>query len=327
MSDHRPLAVYTDTDDLDPRIGVDLLTDNGFRVEVCETREPEVIAHAAADATALLVGYAPIDENLLDRLPGLRIIALLSRGYDNVDVAAATARGIWVCTVADLAAPEVGAHAWALSLALLRRLPFFAGSGNSHGWLERPRVLPRRLSEVTVGVLGLGSTGRTYAALAAPAVGRVLAYDSGSRSTKPAIPGVQTTDFWTVIEQSDVVSLHLPLTDDTRGIIDGPVLARMRDDAYLVNVARGALVDDVALLVALDDHRLAGAALDVFDAEPPPADDPLLRHPDVLTTPHVAYLSDTTAAGYVTAQARNVVAWRTDGRPEHPINDVAALSC
>ncbi|AZG44685.1 C-terminal binding protein [Gordonia insulae] len=327
MSDQRPLAVYTDTDDLNPAAGVDLLSGNGFRVEVCQTRDPDRIAEAAAGASALLVGYAPIDRELLDRLPDLRIIALLSRGYDNVDVAAATERGIWVCTVADLASEEVGTHAWTLSLALLRQLPYFAGCGTVHGWIDRPPTLPRRLSEVTVGVLGLGSTGRAYAELAAPAAARVLAHDVSRGPDRPDVPGVQIVDFWTVIEEADVLSLHLPLTEKTRGIIDAEAIARMRDDAYLVNVARGALLDPAALLDALDHHRLAGAALDVFDTEPPAADDPLLAHPRVLTTPHVAYLSTTTESGYITAQANNVLAWHDEGRPTDPINHIAGMPC
>jgi D-3-phosphoglycerate dehydrogenase len=331
MPETRPLAVYTDTDDLAPDDGCRLLTDNGFRVEVLQTRDPDVIAREAADAIALLVGYAPVDRDLLRRLPALKIVALLSRGHDNVDVDAATELGIWVCTVGDVASEEVATHAWMLTLAMVRQLPFFAEFGTTRGWLDRPAVLPRRLSELTVGVLGLGSTGRKYAALAAPSTREVLGFDI--RTDRPSNPdgggllagiaGARLADLDTVLSQSDVISLHLPLTEDTRGFLDASAFARMRRGVHVVNVARGNLIESAALLTALDTGQVAAAALDVFDAEPPTPDDPLLRHPHVLTTPHVAYLSDATEAGYVMAQAENVVQWSVTGRPVLAVNSPA----
>ncbi|MGK9270302.1 C-terminal binding protein [Williamsia muralis] len=328
MPDNRPLAVYTDTDDLDPDIGCQLLRDNGFRVEVLQTRDPDVIARDAAGATALLVGYAPIDRDLLLRLPNLKIVALLSRGHDNVDVDAAAELGIWVCTVGDVAAEEVAIHAWTLTLALIRRLPFFAGFPTTRGWLDRPTPLPQRLSEMTVGVLGLGSTGRRYAALAAPTARQVLGFDIRTDRPEPAasnllagIDGARVTDLDTVLRLSEVISLHLPLTEDTREFLGENAFAQMREGVHLINVARGTLIDSAALLRALDTGRVAAAALDVFDTEPPDPADPLIGHPNVLSTPHVAYLSDATTRGYIVAQAQNVVQWMTTGTPVLTVND------
>jgi D-3-phosphoglycerate dehydrogenase len=326
MPDTRPLAVYTDTDDLDPAVGRRLLEDNGFRVEILETRDPDTIAQEAAEATALLVGYASLDRALLGRLPELKIVALLSRGHDNVDVEAAADMGIWVCTVGDIASEEVATHAWMLTLAMVRQLPFFADSGT--GWLDRPQTLPRRLSKLTVGVLGLGSTGRRYAALAAPSTREVLGFDI--RSDRPGspghngrlagIPGARVADLDTVLSHSDVISLHLPLTDTTHRFLDTAAFAKMRPGVQVVNVARGTLVDPAALLAALDSGHVSAAALDVFDTEPPEPDDPLVHHPHVISTPHVAYLSDVTEVGYVLAQAQNVVQWSTTGRPVLAVN-------
>ncbi|MFJ6096939.1 C-terminal binding protein [Williamsia muralis] len=328
MPDNGPLAVYTDTDDLDPDIGCQLLRDNGFRVEVLQTRDPDVIARDAAGATALLVGYAPIDRDLLLRLPNLKIVALLSRGHDNVDVDAAAELGIWVCTVGDVAAEEVATHAWTLTLALIRRLPFFSGFPTTRGWLDRPTPLPRRLSEMTVGVLGLGSTGRRYAALAAPTVREVLGFDIRTDRPETAagnglvgIDGARVTDLDTVLSRSDVISLHLPLTDDTREFLGEHAFARMRQGVHLINVARGTLIDSAALRHALDTGRVTAAALDVFDTEPPDPADRLIRHPNVLSTPHVAYLSDATTRGYIVAQAQNVVQWMQTGTPVLTVND------
>lgn len=120
-----PIAVYTDLDDLDPAPGIAVLAMAGFEVRVLETRDPDTIATAAADATALLVGYAPIDANLLARLPRVRIVSMLSHGYDAIDIDAATASGIWVAAVGGIATAEVATHTWALALAAVRRLDFF----------------------------------------------------------------------------------------------------------------------------------------------------------------------------------------------------------
>ncbi|MQY31783.1 NAD(P)-dependent oxidoreductase [Nocardia aurantia] len=312
------LAVYTDIDDLDPAPGVELLEDNGFRVRVLATRDPSEIAAAAAEATALLAGYAPVDAALLDRLPRLRIVSLLSRGSDTVDVAAATARGVWVAAVGDVAVEEVATHAWALTLALVRRLDYFALSAR-RDWLARPAPGPRRLSELTLGLIGLGRTGSRVAALAAGSVHRILGYGRG-----PTPPGVDAAPLAEVVARSDLLSLHLPLTAETAGLLDANLLATARPGAYLVNVSRGGLVDAEALAAALDSDRLAGAALDVLDVEPPPAGDRLAGHPKVLLTPHVAYLSDAAARDYVLTQARNVVHWRRTGRPLHPLAEPAA---
>lgn len=319
-----PLAVYTDLDDGDdPTVGMELLRANGFEVAFADSRDPDVIAAAARDAEALLVGYAPVDDALLERLPKLRVISLLSNGSDNVDVQAASRRGIWVATVGPVASEEVATHAWALTLALIRRLPYFMVSGVEHRWDARPVDAPRRLSELTIGILGLGSIGRRYAEFAAGAARRVVAAE---RPGAVAPPGVDTAPYTEVLAASDVIGVFLPLTDQTRGLLGADAFARMPRGAHVVNVSRGAVVDGEALLAAVDSGHLAGAALDVFAHEPLPASHPLLVHPRVITTPHVGFLSDATDAEYVRRQADAVVSWRATGRPDRAINRVAGSS-
>ncbi|WP_418345561.1 C-terminal binding protein [Rhodococcus pyridinivorans] len=308
-----PIAVYTDLDDLDPSEGIALLEAEGFGVRVLETRDPDTIAAAAADASALLVGYAPVDAQLLDRLPLLGIVSMLSRGYDSVDVDAATVRGVWVATVGDVASTEVATHTWALTLAAVRRLDFFALSGR-RGWLDRPTYAPRRLADTTLGLVGLGRIGSEVAALAAGSVGTILGYDRAGRDL-PA--GVTPASLAEVVAQSDVVSVHLPLDGSTEKLFDADLLATMRPGSWLINVSRGGIVDSDALADALDSGHLAGAALDVLDVEPPVPGDRLAEHPNVLLTPHVAYLSDRTAREYVRMQAANVVEWYRTGAPSH----------
>ena len=264
-----------------------------------------------------------VTRELLDAAANLRVVGRAGIGVDNVDVEAASRRGIWVATVGAVASEEVATHAWALTLALIRRLPFFMGCGVAHPWDARPAEAPRRLSELTVGVLGLGSIGRRYAEFASAAARRVVAAE---RPGAVAMPGVDMAPYADVLAVSDVLGVFLPLTEDTRGLLDADAYARMPRGAHVVNVSRGAVVDAEALLAAVDSGHLAGAALDVFAQEPLPASHPLLGHPRVLTTPHVGFLSDATDAEYVRRQADAVVSWRTSGRPDRAINRAAVRS-
>jgi D-3-phosphoglycerate dehydrogenase len=319
-----PLAVFTDTEDLDPEPGVRLLHDAGFTVRVAQSRDPDVIADAARDAVALVVGYARIDAALLDRLPRLRILATMSAGYDMIDTGEARRRGLWVTNLPDAATEDVAVHALASALSLVRRLPQADAVVRSGGWnteFVKQTQLPRRASEMTLGLVGLGRIAGTFAALAAPVFGRVAAYDPHADPANwPA--AVERYDTAAALAAaSDILSLHVPLTPATHHLVDDALLERMRSGSFLVNVSRGELVDPRALLNTLDSGRLAGAALDVFPAEPPPADDPLRRHPHIQLSPHSAYLSDTSRRAYVCRPAENVIAWHRTGRPLTPVID------
>ncbi|MFD7732436.1 C-terminal binding protein [Kitasatospora phosalacinea] len=314
----RPLVVFTDHDDLDPAPAVALLAGAGFDCRTADAPDPDAIVRAARGATALLVGYATVDAALLDRLPALRLIATLSAGYEQVDVAAARARGIVVCHLPGAATEEVAVHALAAALALVRRLPQADATVRAGGWSREFAELPRRASELTVGVLGLGRIGAAFAALAAPLFGRVLGHDP-----RPAATARRTAAHPVGLDEllaaSDVLSVHLPLTDATRGLLDATRLARLPHGAVLVNTARAGLLDHTALLAALDTGALAGAALDVLPEEPPAPGDPLRRHPRLLLSPHSAYRSDATLRAYVEHPARNVIAWHRTGTPLTPV--------
>ncbi|MGP3989331.1 C-terminal binding protein [Streptomyces sp. 3N207] len=313
-----PLAVFTDLDDLDPTPGVTKLTEAGFDVRIADSASPDAIVRAASDAVALLVGYARIDADLLDRLPNLRILATCSAGYDMVDADAAGARGLWVCNLPDAATEEVAVHALAAALSLVRELPQADAAVRRGGWTTDLPRLPRRAGELTLGLVGMGRIATRLAELAAPIFGRVAAYDPLSRPEQgPAT--VQRTDMDTLLASSDVLSLHAPLNDATRNLIGRAELDRMPVGSFLVNVARGGLVDHAALLEALGTGRLAGAALDVLPTEPPARDDPLRTHPRLLLSPHMAFLSDASRRAYVERPAENVIAWHRTGRPLTPV--------
>lgn len=326
-AERRPVAVYTDAEDTDVSLGVRLLEDAGYTVRVLGTRDPAEIIAGARDAEVLLPGYAEIGREVIEALPELRIIPLMSMGFDYVDVEAATEHGIWVTNVPGAATEEVATHALALLLHATRQLGFYTASANPVDWNSRAASPPPRLSERTLGLIGLGRIGRELARLARPLFGRIAGYDpllpdTPETRAELAALGVERVGLEEVRRDSHVLSLHLPLTERTEGMIDAAFLAEMPEGAVLVNVSRGALIDSSALAAALDSGHLAGAALDVLEEEPPPADHPLLGRDDVVLTPHIAYFSARTEVEYVRIQAQNAVSLVAHGAPDSPVNRV-----
>ncbi|KQR51180.1 dehydrogenase [Leifsonia sp. Leaf336] len=326
MSDaRRPVAVYTDVEDTDPAPGIALLESHGFEVRVLGTRDPAAIIAGAQEADALLPGYAAITREVIEALPRLKVIALMSMGFDYVDIDAATERGVWVTNVPGAATEEVATHALALLLASARQLPFYTASATPERWNERAAVAPPRLSEQTLGIVGLGKIGRAFARVAGPLFGRVLGYDpmlpddDAVRADLDAL-GIERTTLEEVRRNSDALSLHVPLTAETAHLVDAGFLAELPQGAILLNVSRGGLIDNAALVAALDSGHLSGAALDVLDEEPPGQRHPLVGRDDVVLTPHIAYFSRRTEIEYVRIQAQNAVTALVTGAPESPVN-------
>ncbi|GIT80402.1 dehydrogenase [Leifsonia sp. LS1] len=326
-ADRRPVAVYTDVEDTDPAPGIALLEAQGFEVRVLGTRDPAAIVAGAQDADALLPGYAAVTREMIAALPRLKVVALMSMGFDYVDVEAATEHGVWVTNVPGAATEEVATHALALLLASARQLPFYTASATPDRWNERAASPPPRLSEQTLGILGLGRIGREFARLAGPLFGRVLGYDPMLPDTPEIVAdlgrlGIERASLEEVRAASDALSLHMPLTPETTGMVDAGFLAAMPAGSRLINVSRGGLLDNAALVDALDRGNLAGAALDVLDQEPPAAGHPLVGRDDVVLTPHIAYFSRFTEGEYVRVQAQNAVDAVREGAPEAPVNRV-----
>ncbi|MFJ9408209.1 C-terminal binding protein [Streptomyces sp. NPDC101393] len=314
----RPMVVFTDPEELDVGPGARLLTEAGFATRVVGSRDPDAIAAAAQDAVALIVGYAPVDAALLDRLPGVRMLATMSAGYDMIDTAHARRRGVWVSNLPHAATEDVAVHALASALGLVRALPQADATVRGGGWNADFAELPRRAGELTLGLMGFGRIARVLARIAGPVFGRVAAYDP--HAAEAGWPSdVERMGRDELVAACDILSLHTPLTEQTRGMVDTELLSHMRAGSYLVNVARGELVDAAALLAALEGGRLRAASLDVFPVEPPAPDDPLRTHPRIQLSPHSAYLSDTSRRAYVCAPAENVIAWHRTGRPLTPV--------
>ena len=300
------LAVYTDTDDLDPAAGIELLTKAGFEVIRLETHNEDEIVKAARNAQALLVGYANISKSLLDKLESLEIVSMLSTGTDNIDTKALSDRNISLVTLGALPAQEVATHTLALTLSMLRGVDKFAAAAQRLEWFKTPYpVIPPRLSELNFGVLGFGRIGELVGTFAAPFFKSVSFHDPVV--TKSSDSRFTSRSFDELLATSDVLSINIPATAQNKHLFNTAMFSKMKKGSYLVNASRGSLVDSVALAAALKSGHLSGAALDVIDGEPARADNPLLNNPKVLLTPHVAYLSQFTQKAYITVQAQNVI--------------------
>lgn len=239
-----------------------------------------------AQATILLTHQAPIDRAMLEQLPSCRLIVSYSTGTDHMDLAAAAERGIKAVGVAGYCTEDVAEHALALILSCARRLHQTDRALRTSGHWDITTTHPnrRRLSRQTVGIVGVGRIGRALGRKAGALGMRVLGYDPYV-SEAPDFPG-SLTSLDALLADSDYVSLHPPLTPDNDRMIGARELALMKPTAFLVNCARGALVDEPALLAALEARQIAGAALDVRVEEPIKPGDPLVGRDDVLSTPH-----------------------------------------
>jgi D-3-phosphoglycerate dehydrogenase / 2-oxoglutarate reductase len=249
-------------------------------------QEPELIRRlSSADVVVSLRAYSRFSERVLAACPAVRLISIWGTGTDNVDLAACAARNVAVMNTPGVNAHAVAEHTIALMLAVTRRIPAMDRAMRQGEW---PRALLVQLEGKTLGVVGFGAIGRRVASLAGSFGMRVLVSTWGPDDGRAATVGAQHVDLETLLRESDVVSLHMRLANDTKEIVDRDRLALMKPTAFLVNTARAALVDRDALVAALRDGLLAGAALDVFHAEPIASDDPLLTLPNVVMTPHNA---------------------------------------
>jgi D-3-phosphoglycerate dehydrogenase len=274
-------------DDL-PASSLELLrAEAGWVVDARSGRTPEALAADLAEADAILVRSATkVDARLMDAAPKLRIIARAGTGVDNVDVAAASSRGILVVNAPGANSISVAEHACALMLALARSVPAADHAMKSAKW-EKKRFLGTELRGKTLGIAGLGRIGQEVA-LRARAFGmRIVAHDPYISSELAAGLGVELMSLDDICATADYLTLHLPSTAETRHLFDDGRFARCKAGIRLINTARGELVDELALRRAIESEIVGGAALDVFETEPP-ADWSLAQLPQVIATPHIA---------------------------------------
>lgn len=255
----------------------------------CKTEED--LIQECADADALINQYAPLTRKVLSQLKNCKVIVRYGVGVNNVDLEAASEYGIPVCNVPDYGIDEVSDHALALMYTLTRKTLLLANAVRRGEWdfsISRPIL---RLRDQVVGVVGLGRIGSAFAKKAHGAGFKVIGFDP-RRTVREDLSFMESVSFEELLQQSDMISIHCPLIDETRNLFGEKELRAMKSSAYLINTARGGIIDEVALDQALREGWIAGAALDVLELEPPRPDHPLLQHETFLATPHVAWYSE-----------------------------------
>ncbi len=289
---------------------------------VAEKTDAAALAALARDADAIMTNWAKVPESVIAAGPKLRIVARLGIGLDNIDIEAATRRGIIVTNVPDYCVIEVAEHSLALLLALARKVAFYHQQTKSGEYRLQSGPTLRRIEGQTLGIIGFGRIGRKLAEGNASGLGALRLLAAG-RGQKEPPPGVSWCAIGELLERSDYVSLHIPLVPQTRHLIGTAELARMKPSAYLVNTARGALIDTAALAAALAAGRLAGAALDVQEPEPPDLSQAPYNDPRVIVTPHAAFVSAESLENLRTRAASQVAARLRGEQPDNIVNPAA----
>jgi glycerate dehydrogenase len=281
------------------------------------TAAAEIVARAAA-AEVVLTNKTPLTRETIAALPQLKCIGVLATGYNIVDVAAARERGIPVCNVPEYGTPNVAQATFALLLELTNRVGRHAELVRAGRWSSCPDFCfwegeLVELAGLTLGIVGYGRIGRAVATVGRAFGMRILAARRG-RGDDP-----ECVEFDTLLRESDVVSLHCPLTPETREIIDAAALAKMKPNAFLINTSRGPLVNEAALAAALNAGQIAGAGLDVLAVEPPPATNLLLAARNCVITPHVAWATREARRRLIACTAENLRAFAA-GAPRNVVN-------
>jgi D-3-phosphoglycerate dehydrogenase len=315
----RPLIAVTDSPfpSLDPARAALARVDPELRM--AKSPSADDILAVARDADAILVTYARLPAELLRQLTRCKAIGRFGLGVDNIDIKAAAELGITVTYVPDYCMHEVSDHAMALLLALARKIPLSNALVQAGRW-EMPAVVPiHRLAGRVLGLVGFGNIPRALAPKAKAFGLRVVVHDPYVSPPALAAAGVEGMEFERLLEISDFVSVHAPLMPATRGLFNAEVFGKMKRGAFLINTARGPLVDEDALVAALDSGQLGGAALDVVAVEPLPKESRLIGRDNVVLTPHTAFYSVEALNELQTKCAADVARILSGEKPVYPI--------
>lgn len=310
-------VLITDRPWPDTQVERSILEPLGGEVIEAPSSDEATLCELAGDVLAIAACWAQVTADVIAAAPLCRHIARTGIGLDNIDVAAATAQGILVTNVPDYCVAEVADHALALLLSMARNVTFFHGR-TKRGEYDLGAAPPvTRLAGQTLGLVGFGRIARNLRGKAVALGLHVLAQTPSARDYGA---GCEMVPLEELLERSDYVSLHAPLTDATRHLIDTAALARMKPTACLINTSRGGLIDQDALWEALREGRLRGAALDVFEPEPPDLSHPLFQDERVIVTPHAAFVSEQSVRELRERTARQIADVVAGRRPEHIVN-------
>ena len=292
----------------------------GVELRPAQCKSEEEIIDLAQEADAVLNCYAKLTARVISELKHCRIIARYGIGVDNVDLAASTRAKILVTNVPDYCIDEVSDHALALLLALARRVVAADSDVKSGAWDVVAHAGIRRLRGQTLGLVGLGKIAKALTSKVQPLGMKVLVYDPYLEPELVARHGAEAVSLDRLLAEADAISIHVPLSPETRNLIGQRELTRMKPTAFLINTSRGGIVDEQAVAVALKENRLGGAALDVLSPEPPPRDHPLRQAPNVILTPHLAFYSRESVIELQTKAAEEVARALRGESPRSPVN-------
>jgi D-3-phosphoglycerate dehydrogenase len=314
-----PKVLFSDNEFPDLAAERELFGRHGVDLVVAQCRTEDEVIAAAQGCYGILLQYAPITERVVSSLPKLGIVSRIGAGYDTVDTNACAKHGVWVANSPDYGVGEVATHALALALAAMRNIVAYHRDIHAGKWHYLSSGELRRASDMTLGIVGLGRIGKRMAHISRNVFRRVIACDPYLIDGDfPAF--VERASLTDLFAQADVVSVHVPLTAETRGMIDARALGVMKPGSFLVNTSRGAVVDVDDALAALDRGTLAGLALDVLPVEPVPAGSRLLGHPRAILTPHAAFYSAESEKELRRKAAQNLVTWLKSGRPDYVVS-------
>ena len=306
---------------LDP--AKEVLSAIGAELQLAADSSPESVMKLAAGADAVLVTYAKINADMIRQMKKVRIISRFGIGVDNVDLDAATQAGIVVTKVPDYCIDEVSDHAMALLLSAVRKIPMATDQVHAGTW-KMPNFVPiHRLRGSVLGLVGFGRIPQLVAPKAKSFGLRVVAYDPFIPKEVFTKAGVEQVDFPQLLKMSDYVSIHSPLTPETKGLFNADAFRQMKKGSYVVNTARGPIIDEAALAAAIDSGHIAGAALDVMTNEPP-VNSPLIGKRNVIITPHTSFYSDESLVELQTKASQEVANVLTGKPARNPVNQVVA---
>ena len=310
--------LITDYDFPDVELEKSMFQEAGFELATAQCRGEDEVIEAARGCAGVVSQYAPMNARVFAALPELRVVSRFGAGFDTVNIDDARKHGVWVANSPDYGVHEVSTHALAMALSLVRHLPFYDRDVRAGNWHYLSAGPLRRVKEMTLGIVGVGRIGKRMAHLSREPFGAVVACDPyiAEDDFPPFVKRVPLDDCF---RHADVLSLHVPLNDETRNLANSRRLGLMQRGSFLVNTSRGAVADVNAVLAALDTGILEAAALDVLPLEPPHAGHPVLRHPRVLLSPHAAFYSLEGEKELRQKAAQNLIDWARTGRPTYVV--------
>jgi D-3-phosphoglycerate dehydrogenase len=292
----------------------------GARVQQFHCSSESEVIDAARNAHVVMCDASPVTRNVIQNLSELVGVVEYGIGYDNIDVDAATENGVLVCNIPDFMTSEVADHAVALILALTRKLDRISRSTRSGKWNWREFRPISNLDGKTVGIIGFGNIGRQVAERMRSFRTRVIAYDPYVSREAMEKLGARPSNLDELLEASDIISIHVPLSKETRQLIGRKELAKLKDSVILINTSRGSVIDQEALIESLRKGRIGAAGLDVLAKEPPSVADPILGFENVIVTPHIGWYSEQSSARLRENAALEAERILTGNPPKHPVN-------